>query len=113
MVLAMAMFCSIVSGSDIDKILLACCEAKVVLPQYLGPSIKTAPIASSFSAKILSAILALYSFIFICILFVVTKVYHFSEYQASALVLIERIDLFVVAVGAFLLWQLARYFSKC
>ena len=47
-------FCSMISESSIYKVLLACCSAVVVLPHHFGPSIRTAPLLSSLSDKILN-----------------------------------------------------------
>ena len=58
-----SIFCRTFSGSCMYKILLANCDAVVVFPHHLAPSINTAPLLSSFSRKILSTILVLYCFI--------------------------------------------------
>ena len=60
---ANSIFCQTFSESCMYKILLANCDAVVVFPHHLAPSINTAPLLSSFSRKILSTILVLYCFI--------------------------------------------------
>ena len=109
---------------------MACCKAacwlaRVVLPQYLGPSIKTAPIASSFSANIFICNSCFIFFHKILFLISDAKIMYYIEYQANKIVkpcyfpiLLWQLALFrygswrffVVTVGAFSLWQLAELF---
>lgn len=51
-----------VSLSPRSNVLWASCEAVVVLPHHLGPSIKTAPFPASFLSRSLSAMRFLYIF---------------------------------------------------
>lgn len=65
---AMRRFCLICFGSSIYNMAEACCDAVVVLPHHLAPSISTAPIPERRRLSILSAILGLYSFLAIFII---------------------------------------------
>ena len=47
----------------------ACCDANLVFPQYLGPSMRTAPEDTNLFESIWSATRFLYSFIYSHILF--------------------------------------------
>jgi hypothetical protein len=59
-VFAFNIFSSKVSGSCIYRTLFAICSAVLVFPHHFGPSIETAPIASSADANFASASLGKY-----------------------------------------------------
>ena len=66
LVLAVARYSLALSGFCNFIMLLACCSAVVVFPVHFGPSINTAPKASSLSCNILSSTLDRYFIITRC-----------------------------------------------
>ena len=85
--------------------LLACCSAVVVLPQALGPSIKTAPIASNLSRSSWSAIRFLYSIE----LYFGAKIVYFFVIQFIFEYYLEKWRIYIWKFGFILIGNLASF----